>query len=103
MEYLASTAISLVCPYLKEDSALAEDIRQMLNGFGPIVQVVQNIEVAEGVTGAKIGELVSGSVQVKQDIKYGQGYHRFQRGPHGPVTCLCVGVRIPTIAAGDSD
>jgi hypothetical protein len=62
---------------LEQDKALAEDVRQMLEDFGPNVQVVQRIEFGEGVTGARIGELVSGSFRVDQDIKHSKNVTGF--------------------------
>jgi hypothetical protein len=55
---------------LNEDSSLAGDIQRLTDSVGPHVRVIQNIEVAEGVTGARIGELISGSVDVTQQMKH---------------------------------
>ncbi|MEH2535138.1 hypothetical protein V1277_005564 [Bradyrhizobium sp. AZCC 1588] len=62
---------------LEQDKALAEDVRQLLEGFGPTVQIVQKIEFGEGVTGARIGQLISGSFRVEQNIKDGKNITGF--------------------------
>jgi hypothetical protein len=49
---------------------LAEDILRLTGSVGPHVRVIQDIEVAHGVTGARIGELISGSVDVTQQMKH---------------------------------
>jgi hypothetical protein len=36
--------------------------------IGPDVQVIQRIEVAKGVTGADIDELIRGSVRIEQEM-----------------------------------
>lgn len=53
---------------LAKDPAFAKDLRKLVEDLGPSVEVVQNMEIAHGVTGADIGELVTGTVRVQQTI-----------------------------------
>jgi len=49
---------------LQKDPALAAEIRECVENAGPSIYVIQKIEIANGVTGADIGEIVSGSIKV---------------------------------------
>lgn len=53
---------------LERDPSFAEELRQLVNGLGPRVDVIQQMEVAENVTGADVRDLVSGSLRIEQHI-----------------------------------
>lgn len=63
---------------LEKNPAFAAELRSLLDGMGPSVEVVQKMEVARGVTGAEIGTLVSGQVRVQQEIKDAQNATGFK-------------------------
>ncbi len=54
---------------LQKNPALAAELRECIENAGPSIDVIQKIEIANGVTGADIGELITGTVKVQQDIK----------------------------------
>ena len=68
---------------LEKDPALAEDLRTLVDGMGPSVEVVQRIEVARGVTGADIGTMVSGAVRVHQEFRDAQNVTGFKANKVG--------------------
>jgi hypothetical protein len=53
---------------LAKDPGFAAELRELVDAASPHVDVVQRMEVATGVTGADIDELVRGSVRVEQVI-----------------------------------
>jgi hypothetical protein len=53
---------------LERDPAFAQELRQLLTPLQPVVEVIQRMEFAQGVTGADVKELVRGSVRVEQVI-----------------------------------
>jgi hypothetical protein len=53
---------------LANDPTFAAELRKLVEGVGPSVEVIQKMEIANGVTGADIGELVTGRVRVEQTI-----------------------------------
>ena len=57
---------------LKKDDAFAKELRSLVDSMGPSIEVVQKMQVATGVTGADIGNLVSGQVRVNQDIGHAE-------------------------------
>jgi hypothetical protein len=59
---------SLLASDLAKNDALASEIQQLVNQAQPYVEVVQRMEVANGVTGADIDKLVRGTVRVQQTI-----------------------------------
>jgi hypothetical protein len=59
----------LLTAELAHDAAFATELRSLVDAVGPHVEVVQRIELADGVTGASIGELVRGTVRVEQQIQ----------------------------------
>jgi hypothetical protein len=63
---------------LVKDDAFAADLRALTERVGPNVQVVQQIEVAKGVTGADIEEFTTGSVRVEQDMKSAENVTGFK-------------------------
>jgi hypothetical protein len=63
---------------LEKNPAFAAELRSLVDGMGPSVEVVQKMEVARGVTGADIGTLVSGQVRVQQEIKDAQNVTGFK-------------------------
>lgn len=54
---------------LAKNEELASELKTLTDHVGPHAHVVQRIEVADGVTGADIEELVTGTVHVEQDMK----------------------------------
>jgi hypothetical protein len=60
----------LLADELARDPALASELKGLVEQMGPTVNVVQKIKVAGDVTGADIGALVRGSLQVTQDVEY---------------------------------
>ena len=57
---------------IKKDPSFADELRVLVDELGPNVDVIQKMEIARGVTGGKIGELVSGRVRVQQEMKDAQ-------------------------------
>jgi hypothetical protein len=53
---------------LTEDLPIRAELEHMITGLGPQVEVFQRIATAHGITGAKIDEMTSGNVHVRQDI-----------------------------------
>lgn len=53
---------------LERDPAFAKELRQLVGPLEPVLEVIQRMEVAQGVTGADLKELVRGSVRVEQVI-----------------------------------
>ena len=54
---------------MERDASLATDIRRLVSEGSPYIEVIQKIEVAKGVTGAKVKEVVRGTLSVKQEMK----------------------------------
>ena len=63
---------------LADDEAFATELRALIERVGPNVQVVQQMEVAKGVTGADIEQLVKGEVHVKQEMKQAENVTGFK-------------------------
>ena len=61
-----------------KDPSLAAELQQLVSAAGPYVDVIQKIDVANGVTGADIGSLVSGHVRVQQEIRDAQNVTAFK-------------------------
>ena len=53
---------------LTENTSFADEVRSLIDEVGPHIDVVQRIEIAHGVTGAEIDELVRGTINVEQDV-----------------------------------
>jgi len=53
---------------LARDKYFAADLTKLTNSAGPYAEVVQNIKVAHGVTGAKIRAAVAGHLKVVQSM-----------------------------------
>jgi hypothetical protein len=53
---------------LTENPTIQAELERMLTELGPQVEVFQHIATAHGITGAKIEEMVSGNLHVRQDI-----------------------------------
>ena len=53
---------------LAKDKDLAADLTQLTSNAGPYAEIVQNIQVAHGVTGAKIKSLVAGHLNIVQTM-----------------------------------
>lgn len=54
---------------LAGNADLAADLRALVDNVGPYVEIVQNIEIARNVTGAKIKAMVEGTIRVEQTMK----------------------------------
>lgn len=50
------------------DPAFVADVRRLMDDLGPEVKVIQEMKLANGVTGAEIGRMISGRVTVTQTI-----------------------------------
>jgi hypothetical protein len=68
----------LLASEMVENEAFAAELRELVDGVGPHIEVVQRIEIAKGVTGADIDELVRGSVHVEQQMKEAQDVTGFK-------------------------
>ena len=68
---------------LAKDPALASDLRKLVDAAGPVVEVVQKMDIARGVTGARIAEMVSGKVSVHQEMRDAQNVVGFEGGKLG--------------------
>jgi SOS response regulatory protein OraA/RecX len=68
-EKYSTILTQLLSSDLANDEAFATELRALTERVGPNVQVVQRIEVAKGVTGADIEQLVTGDVRVEQEMK----------------------------------
>src|SRR4051794_23811940 len=73
----------LLASELDKDEALAADVKGLVDDVGPAVTVVQRIEVADGVTGADIEQLVRGSVHVEQEMKHAHDVTGYKGGSIG--------------------
>jgi hypothetical protein len=54
---------------LSDDPAMQAELAAMLASAGPQVDVFQSIASAHGITGARIGEMISGRAHVQQHIE----------------------------------
>jgi len=77
-EKYSSILTQLLTSDLAKDDDFAAELRALTERLGPNVQVVQRIEVAKGVTGADIEQLVTGNVRVEQDMKEAQDVTGFR-------------------------
>jgi hypothetical protein len=59
----------LLATDLTNDEGFASELRELVGDVGPHVEVVQGMEIADGVTGADVEELVRGSVHIEQQMK----------------------------------
>ena len=57
---------------LLRDQQFARDIQGLVDASGPYVEVIQRMEIAEGVTGADIREIVGGHLSVTQEVENAQ-------------------------------
>ena len=64
----AQILAGLLSSDLADNEEFAEELKALTDQVGPYVKVVQRMEVADGVTGADIEELVTGSVDVEQNM-----------------------------------
>lgn len=64
----ASAVTDLVRTKLEADPAFAAEVRGLLADLGPTIKVIQKIGVAEQVTGARVGRMQSGEVDVTQEV-----------------------------------
>jgi hypothetical protein len=68
----------LLASELAENEAFAAELQELVDGVGPYVEVVQRIEIARGVTGADIDEVVRGRFRVEQQMKEAQDVTGFR-------------------------
>jgi hypothetical protein len=59
---------NLLAQELNTNQDFAAELQALVDGVGPHIDVVQRIEIADGITGADIDELVRGSVRVEQQM-----------------------------------
>jgi hypothetical protein len=53
---------------LAKDKDLAADLTKLMSSASPYAEIVQNIQIAHGVTGAKIKSLVAGHLRIVQTM-----------------------------------
>lgn len=58
----------LLATDLANDQGFASELGMLVDGVGPHVEVVQRMEIAEGVTGMDLDELVRGTVHIEQQM-----------------------------------
>lgn len=58
---------------LSDDKNLVKELSELLQNAGPVLDIVQNMENSEGITGLKVKEAKKGKVKVTQDIKKSKG------------------------------
>jgi hypothetical protein len=68
-ETYSKTLTQLLASDLAQDESFAAELQQLVESVAPHVHVVQRMEVAQGVTGADIDELIKGTVDVQQEMK----------------------------------
>jgi hypothetical protein len=54
------------------DPELAEDLARQVRELGPVLEIVQRMRNAEGVTGLEAKEIKSGKTSISQDIEGGR-------------------------------
>jgi hypothetical protein len=68
---------------LEKDQPFAAELRKLVDDLGPVIDVVQKMEIARGVTGADIGSLVRGTVRVQQEITNAENVTGFRANKVG--------------------
>lgn len=68
----------LLASDLASDEALAAELQSLVEAVSPHVEVIQRIEIANGVTGADVGRLVRGKIRVEQQITNAQNVIGFK-------------------------
>jgi hypothetical protein len=69
---------NLLASELSENQSFAAELQKLVDGVGPNIEVVQRMEIATGVTGADIDELVRGNVAVDQQMAEAHGVTGFK-------------------------
>jgi len=82
-ERYSSMLSELLSTDLAKDNDFATELRGLIDGMGPTVEVVQKIEVGRGVTGADIGTMLRGRVRVTQDMREADNVTGFKAGRLG--------------------
>lgn len=54
---------------LTEDPRMQADLSALLENAGPHVEVFQSVAAANGITGAKVGQMLRGRIRVQQSIQ----------------------------------
>jgi hypothetical protein len=53
---------------LADDPEFAAELRTLVDEVAPSIEIIQRIEIAKGVTGADVDDLVKGTVRVEQHV-----------------------------------
>ncbi|HEY7577895.1 MAG TPA: hypothetical protein VH855_09885 [Acetobacteraceae bacterium] len=77
-ERYSSMLSGLLSADLAKDEKFAADLRSLIDEMGPIVEVVQKMEIARGVTGADINAMLQGRVRVEQDMRQAENVTGFK-------------------------
>ena len=51
------------------DPELADELTRRTQEFGPLIEIIQRLENAEGVTGLEVKEMTGGKASISQEIK----------------------------------
>lgn len=54
---------------LAEDEDLADELKKLLQGMGPDLEIIQKMDVGVDVTGLEAEEMARGKAKIEQDIK----------------------------------
>ncbi len=54
---------------LSQDKVLAEELEEMLNEMGPDLEIIQRMKIGERITGLEADEVARGKAKVIQDIE----------------------------------
>lgn len=57
---------------LSEDHELQEELSQMIEEMGPILEIIQRMDEGQNVTGLEADEVASGRVSITQEVKKGK-------------------------------
>lgn len=63
-----AAAQQVLAEEMERDPAFRTELERDVNRFGPVLAVVQRIQDGERITGAEIGTITRGLVQVHQDV-----------------------------------
>jgi hypothetical protein len=68
-ERYAPMLSALLSADLAKDENLAAELRSLIDNLGPVVEVLQKIDIGRGVTGADIGHMLQGRLRVHQEMR----------------------------------
>jgi hypothetical protein len=63
---------SILTEKLANDSAFGHEIRELLAGMGPSLEIIQKMKEGEDVTGLEVEQLERGTVRIEQEIEKGK-------------------------------